>query len=312
MSLGLASISPITPSDNWIKRIYQMIEECALRVWELFSKTTPLFITQERLKEKLDAYQAFFTSNTAIPEKNLLTPKEVYFLRKKPSFETLRQTEALQTVRTHIMENLSDGVFIFVTSRLTARFIEDHRLGFAEVFRYLGGRDLKHIGFIIKQNNQLLMSHHVGIKEDIDPLFLVHTLILKVNLSGVEKGTQQIFNQNLLEQAQKPRENLRGMGAWVILPFILGHKRLWGGASPDPELKEGQREMCSSFVAKVLLIALKAAKMENPVSSNEILERIHIVRFFELFRNHLEEVLLPEKTTKAFPSPTKYIRRFLP
>jgi hypothetical protein len=299
-----------------------MVYEGIYSVIELiFQRTIHCTINAKKLEEKLNNYQDFFTKREVVPIKSYITPRELSSLRKEKSFNKLRSSEALQIVREKITNTIPEGVSIFVTSRLTDRLIKDQRFNIADIFRYIGGRDLKHIGFVVKNEGGLFISHvdpaNNGIKKVEDPLIFVHSLILGFDLSSTlsdlpeqdRAKIQEDFNETLLAEASKPRKNIPSMGPWVVLPFFLGHKHLWGFS--NIELKEGQREMCSSFVAKILLKSFKAANVPTPIPSNEILERIHIVRFFHFFAEYLKEIPFPDQIVDAFPSPTLHIRRFL-
>lgn len=314
-------VAAIIPSDSAIYRCWQMVPDFIYTIISLFKRIVgfePDVVTVER---KLGSYQRYFDTEGKESLIDILTPQEMRLLQKDQRFQQLNKSAGAECLRKAILDSLPEGVSIFVTSRCTARLMNNQRFSLAEIFRYLGGRDLKHIGFLVKTGQELRISHieqdHHKIEQIADPLIFAHTFVMQYDISSimpVEKREviQKLFNETLQAEVLKERGKIPNMGGWVFLPFFCGHKRLTYTDSFDTvQLKEGQREMCSSFVSKILLIALRALEIPYPIPKNEILERIHIVRFFHLFSPYLKEISFPPLLAKAVPSPAQLIARFL-
>lgn len=309
------------PSDSAIDRCWQMVPDFIYIIISLFKKTVMFEPDIATVERKLHTYQRYFDTKGKEPLADILTPQEMRLLQKDQRFQNLNQSTGAESLRKAILDSLPEGVSIFVTSRCTARLMNNQRFSLAEIFRYLGGRDLKHIGFLVKTGQELRISHieqdHHKVEQIADPLIFAHTFMIQCDISSiipVEKREvmQNLFNKTLQAEVLKERGKIFNMGGWVFLPFFFGHKRLtYTGSFDTVQLREGQREMCSSFVSKILLIAFRALEIPYPIPENEILERIHIVRFFHLFAPYLKPAPFPPLLAEAVRSPAQLIARFL-
>jgi hypothetical protein len=307
---------PLTPSDWMIYRCFQMVLQGGYQTLDAMNGVTEVKPTREQLEKKLNNYKDYFESNGQIPIQEALTPREYHLL--KTEFKDLNEAEGLNLAREAVRKEIPEGVSIFVTSRLTYWLMQGYRFNVAEMFRYIGGRDMKHTGFLIKENDQLSISHVSPVfelKTKTDPLTFAYSIILQCNPRLIKPDLsveeENAFYTNLKNRVLTQDKQLFNMGSFVFVPFFLGHTRYLPIGTPSSiEFKDGTREMCSSFVVKILLQTFKEIGVENLVPKKEILEWIDIVRFFRFFYDCLEEKRFDNLIVNAFPSPTFSIRRF--
>ena len=289
-------IPTITPSDWGVIRFIQMVPDFLYAIW---SAIRHLFCCPPDPAPSPE----LALLGKKIEQLEPLTPQE---LRCAITDETLSHAPEIERLRNLFVDSLQPGPYIFITSRMTQRAITEKRFTAAECFRYIFAKEAKHIGFLLKSETEELQISHLdgvhAIEPVKDPLTYAQCLLLRCDLP-------EPFNQTLQEQALIPQPNLRGMGGWVVLPYLFGHKNITPRAVDQIEFDE--LEMCSSYVAKTILIAMRKLNLDLPVGSHEALGRIDILRFFQLFSSMVKEIPPPKEIAERFPSPTHYLRRLI-